>query len=103
MSTNHEYTPTTQYLQNAYVDTRYNLAAEQGEFPPPIMERYAEFDRWLAEHDATVEAAAEQRGAIKALRAAASDYALYADSHDLDGEPVDYLNDRADRLEGDDG
>ena len=63
MSTNHEYTPTTQYLQNAYVDTRYNLAAEQGEFPPPIMERYAEFDRWLAEHDATVEAAAEQRGA----------------------------------------
>ena len=107
MSTNHEYTPTTQYLQNAYVDTRYNLAAEQGEFPPPIMERYAEFDRWLAEHDATVEAAAEQRGAIKALRDAADEFAPeWPDKPDLSAtrgvsQTRKWLRNRADQMEGD--
>lgn len=62
MTANHEHTPTTQNVQNAYVDTRYNLASEQGEFPPPIMERYAEFERWYKK----VIAAAEQRGAAQA-------------------------------------
>ena len=74
--TDKPYTPTTQHVQNAYVDTRYNLASEQDEFPPPIMERYAEFDRWLA----TIEAAAEQRGAIKALRDAATQMENTADN-----------------------
>ena len=88
--------PTTEHV-------RFIYSLDGADYVEPDYREYKaqEFDRWLAARDERIRAAAEQRGAIKALRAAASDYALYADSHDLDGEPVDYLNDRADRLEGD--
>ena len=42
-----EYTPTLIYVRSAYVDTRYNMAAYQGKYPPPVTQRFAEFDRWL--------------------------------------------------------
>ena len=42
-----EYTPTLTYVRSAYVDTRYNMAAYQGKYPPPVTQRFAEFDRWL--------------------------------------------------------
>lgn len=74
--TDKPHTPTTQHVQNAYVDTRYNLASERGELPPPIMERYAEFERWRKK----VITAAEHRGAIKALRDAATQMENTADN-----------------------
>lgn len=85
--------PTTEHV-------RFIYSLDGADYVEPDYREYKaqEFNHWLAAEIA----AAEQRGAIKALRTAASDYALYADSHDLGGEPVDYLNDRADRLEGDD-
>ena len=55
----------------------------------------AQFDRWLA----TVEAAAEQRGAVRALRDAAS-IKLGNEYYEMLVE--DELNARADLLEGDD-
>ena len=89
--TDKPHTPTTEYVRNAYVDTRYNLASEQGERPPGIVERYAEFDRWRKK----VITAAEQRGAIKALRDAASS-GLFV------GPIADLLENRAAQMEGDD-
>ena len=86
MTANHEHTPTTEVIRETYI----------GE-PPYTLYGYTEeeFDRWLA----TVEAAAEQRGAVKALRSAA-DIKLGNGYYEMLVE--DELNYRADLLEGDD-
>ena len=66
----------------------------------------SDFDRWLAERDARIRAAAEQRGAVKALREARSDWFQYADAiNDTPSKyyPALWLKNRADLLEGDDG
>lgn len=53
-----EYTPTTERIADAYCNARAHL------FGPPDewKKRRAEFDRWLAAHDAQVKAAAWDEG-----------------------------------------
>ena len=98
MTANHAHTPTTEVIRETYI----------GE-PPYTLYGYteAEFDRWLA----TVEAAAEQRGAIKALRDAAG--AIEKNNIVFDGDHyqpcnscmsihMNWLDYRADQMEGDD-
>lgn len=95
MTTNHEHTPTTEVIRETYI----------GE-PPYTLYGYTEeeFDRWHA----TIEAAAEQRGAIKALREAADEFAPeWPDKPDLSAtrgvsQTRKWLHNRADLLEGDD-
>lgn len=102
MTDNHEHTPTTDLVSSVYVQymTRHGDTS---------MKRIDDgFDRWLA----TVEAAAEQRGAIKALRDAA-DYLAENKQVVIDGDEYtacnsctviqyEYLTYRADQMEGDD-
>ena len=59
MTADHEHTPLTEVIREAYI----------GE-PPYTLYEYTEeeFDRWLALRDARIIAAAEQRGAISAFR-----------------------------------
>ena len=90
-----QHTPTFQYVRNAYIAHRHSLAAEQGEFPPGIVERMNEFDRWYAAEFGRIIADAEQRGAAKALRDAASS-GLFV------GPIADLLENRAAQMEGDD-
>ena len=85
MTTNHEHTPLTDTIREVY-----SFAGAQA---PSV--RKQRFDRWLA----TIEAAAEQRGAVKALRDAA-DIKLGNGYYEMLVE--DELNTRADLLEGDD-
>ena len=63
------------------------------------------FDRFLAARDARIEAAAEQRGAIKALREAATQMESTADTlgenYMLPGDIIAWLRHRADQIEGD--
>ena len=72
--TDQPYTPTTEEIRD-YVE----MGGEPRPWEPPTPEgealeikRREAFDRWLAAHDAAIEAAAEQRGAVKALRDAAT-------------------------------
>ena len=85
MAANHEHTPTTEQVRFAATFPNENFSLKG-----------SDFDRWLAERDARIEAAAEQRGAIKALRDAASS-GLFV------GPIADLLENRADQMEGDDG
>ena len=63
MTDQQPHTPTTGFIQSRYEAGRLALdGADTARLT--TAERSAEFDRWLA----TVEAAAEQRGAIKALQ-----------------------------------
>src|SRR5699024_19273 len=100
MTANHAHTPTTEVIRETYI----------GE-PPYTLYGYTEeeFDRWLA----TVEAAAEQRGAargkIEGLREAATIIrdSKFANSVKPPSEKVqvkeaDWLDALADRLEDDD-
>ena len=98
--TDHEHTPLTEVIREAYI----------GE-PPYTLYEYTEeeFDRWLAEHDAAIEAAAEQRGAVMvmdALKREASDSSwegIVQPGRSLQ-ELVDHIENgiRADQIEGDD-
>jgi len=96
--TDHEHTPTTEVIRETYI----------GE-PPYALYGYTEeeFDRWLS----TVEAAAEQRGAIKALRDAAgaieknqimTQVGHLQPCNSCMVIHMDFLDYRADLLEGDD-
>ena len=99
--TDQQYTPTTDLMRQWHVlaDHSGNKSTEEYE---------AEFDRWLA----TVEAAAEQRGAARVLRETA-DHIAATDHYMIDGDKYtpcsscksihyQYLDYRADLLEGDD-
>ena len=82
-----KYTPTTDDMRQCYVDQ--NTEGEYGYWDGGKIAA-AEFDAWLAEHDAQV--------AAKALRDAAEWIAGY----DLDGQEYrveTLLEDRADRIE----
>lgn len=46
-----EYTPTTDVIRDAWVDSRWDQYGER-----PASEFFDEFDRWLAAHDAEVAA-----------------------------------------------
>ena len=95
MTDQQPHTPTTEVIRETYI----------GE-PPYTLYRYTEeeFDRWLA----TIEAAAEQRGAARALREAAKDWRWSAWA-DAPRNPIaaanytgDWIETRADQMEGDD-
>lgn len=103
-----EHTPTTRTIRLAYVDSiSRNNPDEYGD--DRIQEISEEFDRW---YQAEI-AAAEQRGAERALREAADELSngewLGVRSTDSKTSypyaitsTTRWLNDRADRLEGDD-
>src|SRR5699024_7610747 len=95
MTDQQPHTPTTEVIRETYI----------GE-PPYALYGYTEeeFDRWLS----TVEAAAEQRGAEPALRAAAEAWRWSAWA-DAPRTPIaaahytgDWIENRADQMEGDD-
>lgn len=85
------HTPTTQEVQWAATTTTFEDSS--------ITEDA--FNRWLDARDARIEAAAEQRGAVNALRSAADHLGNYGPITMSHREVYDYLNNRADRLEGD--
>lgn len=87
------YTPTTEQIE-LLVLGQLKQSAEKRGIPVDVEADRADFRRWLA----TVEAAAEQRGAIKALREAA-DIKLGNEYYEMLVE--DELNARADQIEGD--
>lgn len=106
MTANHEHTPSTEQVRNGY------SRKPPGHAVLKSRERQAaEFDRWLAERDARIEAAAEQRGAERVLREIA-DHMHENTSVIIDGDKYtacssctsiyrQYFNDRADQMEGD--
>ena len=92
--TDKPHTPTTQEVRDAACHPRPSWSDQQS------IDR-AEFDRWLA----TVEAAAEQRGAERALREAAKDWRWSAWA-DAPRNPIaaanytgDWIENRADHME----
>ena len=92
MTANHAHTPTTEVVKDAACFPRDRLGEPRG------IDTDA-FDRWLA----TVEAAAEQRGAVKALRDASKSWFTLADQ--MDHAPGKYyagfwIKECADLLEG---
>lgn len=91
MTANHEYTPDTEQVRLDYVQSCEGDRVSPEESGP-------QFDRWLA----TVEAAAEQRGAVKALRSAAQFFSDPGGERFASWAAIQqYLNDRADQMEGD--
>ena len=65
--TDQPYTPTTEQIE-LLVLGQLKQSAEKRGIPVDVEADRADFRHWLAERDARIEAAAEQRGAIKALR-----------------------------------
>ena len=108
--TDQPYTPTTEEIRD-YVE----MGGEPRPWEPPTPEgealeikRREAFDRWLAAHDAAIEAAAEQRGAERELREIA-DHMYENTSVIIDGDKFtacssctsiyrQYLDYRADRI-----
>lgn len=99
MTANHEHTPTTDLMRQWHVlaDHSGNKSTEEYE---------AEFDRWLA----TVESAAEQRGAEHHLRLAASELNMHHLTEDLSDDAlelgvrfINLIQDRADRIANKEG
>ena len=101
--TEQQYTPivpTTEIVENQFVYYEaafMNISNEASR---------ARFQVWLAERDARIEAAAEQRGAAKALRDTATQMESTADflgeSYMLPGDIIAWLSHRADQIEVDD-
>ena len=98
--TDQQYTPDTDQVRMDYIQ------ASEGDRVDPE-EAGPQFDRWLA----TVEAAAEQRGAIKALRDAAgaieknqimTQVGHLQPCNSCMVIHMDFLDYRADQMEGDD-
>ena len=90
MTANHAHTRDTEQVRDGY------SRKPPGHAVLKSRERQAaEFDRWYAAEIA----AAEQRGAVKALRELAKDAVLVPASPD---KAAKFYRDRADRLEGDD-
>lgn len=93
MTDQQPHTPTTE-------EVRLNYAYLGGTVGEREFDRRTEtFDRWLAARDARIEAAAEQRGAEKALRELAKDAALVPAAPD---KAAKFYRDRADQMEDDD-
>ena len=68
-----DYTPTTGHVQDAYCHVQQGVMGERGDAAHEKF--HAEFDRWLAAHDAEV--------AAKALEEAASAWQVSGWAHDL--------------------
>lgn len=100
MTTNHKHTPTATQIREDYAHLRYHFADGWS-----IGEERVQFDNWLAAEIA----AAEQRGAIKALREARQAWYDHADQMtDMPSKyyPAVWLRNLADRIadqEGDGG
>lgn len=105
--TDKPHTPTTE-------EVRLNYAYLGGRVGEREFDRRTEnFDRWLAEHDARIVAAAEQRGAIKAFRKTQEIIAGFDHTIDEARERGDMINtghliqeidtEIQDLMEGDDG
>ena len=81
-----DYTPTTERIREFYVRQRFQSEIYAGRPAPGIWERYAEFDRWLAAHDAEVRAGvvAEEPEWEYGIRADGDDepYTDYSDDPD---------------------
>lgn len=109
--TDQQYTPIETTVRYWYIYARRASAEFNLEQVPDTSEAWAEFDRWLAERDARIEAAAEQRGEIKALRDVEASLinwdVLYgheqgtAEDHESNRIAA-WIGRRADRVEGDD-
>ena len=103
MTDQQPYTPTTEQIE-LLVLGQLKQSAEKREWPVDVEADRADFRRWLA----TIEAAAEQRGAARALREAAKDWRWSAWA-DAPRNPIaaanytgDWIENRADQMEGDD-
>lgn len=62
-----EYTPTTEHVRQNYIDYQYLKYADNNESPPPTLERFAEFGRWLAQEHRDAHAAAIRDAATELL------------------------------------
>ena len=83
--TDQPHTPTTEEIRD-YVE----MGGEPRPWEPPTPEgealeikRREAFDRWLAAHDAAIEAAAERRGAEETLAYLIEDYPAYASHEEI--------------------
>ena len=101
--TDQPHTPTETTVRYWYIYARRASAEFNLEQVPDTSEAWAEFDRWLA----TVESAAEQRGAVRHLREVASELNMHHLTEDLSDSAlklgvrfVNLIQDRADRVEG---
>ena len=103
--TDQPYTPTTEQIE-LLVLGQLKQSAEKRGIPVDVEADRADFRHWLAERDARIEAAAEQRGAAKALRDTATQMESTADflgeSYMLPGDIIAWLSHRADQIEVDD-
>ena len=93
-----QYTPTTEEVRRGYSKL---IARQRGSYSSIC----DEFDRWLAERDARIESAAEQRGAEHHLRLAASELNMHHLTEDLSDDAlelgvrfINLIQDRADRI-----
>lgn len=91
------HTPTTEEVRLAHAESVTFHQMEE----PELTEANSMFDRFLAARDARIEAAAEQRGAIKALLDARHDW--YKHAEQMEHAPGKYyaglwMKDRADRI-----
>ena len=109
--TDQPHTPTTDRIRDLFT---FAVAWDAEPTKPHIfaMQENArdEFDRWLAERDAAIEAAAEQRGAVRHLREVASELNMHHLTEDLSDEALElgvrYINliqDRADQIANKEG
>ena len=106
--TDQPYTPTTEQIE-LLVLGQLKQSVEKRDMPVDVEADRADFRHWLAERDARIEAAAEQRGAVRHLREVASELNMHHLTEDLSDEALElgvrYINliqDRADQMEGDD-
>lgn len=77
-----QYTPTTEQIE-LLVLGQLKQSAEKRGIPVDVEADRADFRRWLAERDAAVEAAAEQRGAEETLAYLIEDYPAYASHEEI--------------------
>ena len=104
MTDQRPYTPTTEQIELLVLD-QLKQSAEKRELPVDVEADRADFRHWLAERDARIEAAAEQRGNLDGWDEALE---LLENNSEIDQDAVDHyksLNpnriNRADQMEGD--
>ena len=80
--TDQPYTPTTEQIE-LLVLGQLKQSAEKRGIPVDVEADRADFRHWLAERDARIEAAAEQRGAEETLAYLIEDYPAYASHEEI--------------------
>ena len=111
-----QYTPTTEQIE-LLVLGQLKQSAEKRGIPVDVEADRADFRHWLAERDARIESAAEQRGAERAFKESAKEvrremrwqYMQNINRNSDTGDSIDRLLElekvfkyRADQMEGDD-